>query len=317
MEMNKPRVSIGLPIYNGEKYLEETLESITSQTFTDFELIISDNGSSDRTAEICKKFVGRDRRIRYYRNEKNLGVAPNYNRVFELSSGEYFKWADYDDILEYDFLAKCVDGLDNNPRAVVSFPKVRQIDENGQFIRDYESPADTSSPRPEVRFRNLILYPEKAVQAMGLMRSDIVRKTVMHGSYPSSDEVFLAHLALFGDYHEISERLLNVRVHPGNSTAGVLISQRARVLFFDTSLEDKAVLLKWLYLKGCLTAIKDSPLNFNQRLYCYFQLLRWSLIKQNFRSLVKDMLLAINRVVPIFTRLEKGAKEAAKKIYSR
>ena len=315
MERRKPRVSIGLPVYNGEKYLEKTLESILSQTFSDFELIISDNGSSDRTADICKMYADRDSRVRYYRNEINLGVAPNYNRAFELSSSEYFKWADYDDILEPSFLAKCVDGLDKHPKAAVCFPKVRQIDENGDFIRDYESPADTSSPRPEIRFRNLVLYPEKAIQAMGLMRSDLVKKTVMHGSYPSSDEVFLAHLALWGEYCEIPERLLNVRVHPGNSTAGVMLSQRARVLFFDTSLEGKAVPLKWLYLKGCLTSIRNSPLNAYQRIYCYFQLLRWSLIRQNFRSLVKDMLLAINRVLPLFNGIERDVKNTARKTH--
>ena len=316
MNSNKPRVSIGLPVYNGEKYLEQTLDSIIAQTFTDFEIIISDNGSSDRTEEICKTYAAKDERIRYYRNNRNLGVAPNYNRVFELSSSEFFKWADYDDILAPDFLVKCIDGLDKNPGAAVCFPQVKLIDEKGKFITDYDSPADTSSLKPQVRFRNLILFPERAVQAMGLMRSDIVKKTVLHGSYPSSDEVFLAHLALLGHFYEIPERLLYVRVHPANSTAGVLGSQRARVLFFDTSLEGKAVLLKWLYFKGCLKAINDSPLNAYQRTYCYFQLLRWSLVMKNLRSLVKDMLLAINRLLPFFNSLEREVQSTAKKIHS-
>ena len=109
MTQNKPRVSIGLPIYNGENLVIETLDSFLSQTFSDFEVIISDNGSIDRTQQICEDYAAKDGRIKYYRNLKNLGVAPNLNRVFELSSGEYFKWADHDDLLAPDFLLRCVE----------------------------------------------------------------------------------------------------------------------------------------------------------------------------------------------------------------
>ena len=84
IKINKPRVSIGLPVCNGENYLKQALDSIMAQTYTDFELIISDNASTDRTAQICKEYANRDPRIRYYRNEKNLGAARNFNYVFEL-----------------------------------------------------------------------------------------------------------------------------------------------------------------------------------------------------------------------------------------
>jgi glycosyltransferase involved in cell wall biosynthesis len=87
-----PRVSIGLPVFNGEKYLAEALDSILSQTYRDFKLIISDNASTDRTEQICREYAAKDRRIRYYRNEKNIGAPKNFNRVFELSSGKYFRW---------------------------------------------------------------------------------------------------------------------------------------------------------------------------------------------------------------------------------
>lgn len=83
----EPRVSIGLPVYNGEVFLAETLNSILSQTFQDFELIICDNASTDQTQEICRKFARQDERIRYYRNEANLGAAKNFNRVFSLARG--------------------------------------------------------------------------------------------------------------------------------------------------------------------------------------------------------------------------------------
>jgi glycosyltransferase involved in cell wall biosynthesis len=268
---NKPRVSIGLPVFNGELYLEETLDSILNQTFSDFELIISDNASTDSTQQICERYAVKDGRIKYYRNIRNLGVAPNYNRVFELSSGEYFKWADHDDPLAPDFISKCVDVLDNRPEVVVCFPKAKLIDENGNLIHDYDPLPDTSSPQPHIRFGKLILaHDHRLAQASGLMRANLVKKTVMHASYPCSDEVFLAHLGLLGHYHEIPERLFYLRSHPNQSSKGVLASERARVLFFDTSLKGKLVLIKWLYFRGCLHAINSSPISIYQRICCYF-----------------------------------------------
>src|SRR5436190_12174806 len=96
--MRDPIVSIGLPVFNGERYLRQALDSLLGQDFQDFELIISDNASTDRTAEICRAYVAKDRRIRYYRNESNIGSAPNYRRVFELARGEFFKWCSHDDV---------------------------------------------------------------------------------------------------------------------------------------------------------------------------------------------------------------------------
>ena len=103
MNRRKSRVSIGMPVFNGEKYLRESIESILDQTYQNFELIISDNASTDRTQEICLEYARKDNRISYYRNDKNLGGPRNYNRVFELSSAEYFKWAAYDDVLAPEF----------------------------------------------------------------------------------------------------------------------------------------------------------------------------------------------------------------------
>lgn len=314
MPQNQPLVSIGIPVYNGERYLEQTIDSILAQTYSNFELIISDNGSIDRTQEICEKYVSKDKRIKYHRNEKNLGAAPNYNLVFELSSGKYFKWADYDDLLAPEFISKCVDVLNNYPDAAVCFPKAKLIDENGRIVDDYEPLPDTSSPQPHVRFRNLILAPDHhAIQASGLMRSDLVGRSVLHGSYSSSDEVFLASYALLGNFLEIPEQLIYVRIHPKQSTQGNLASERVRVSFYDTSVKEKVVLVKWLYFKSCLSAIHISNVSAYQRIMCYVHLLRWLMIPQNFRSIVKDMLLALHERVPLFPKLYQETLAFAKK----
>src|SRR6516165_10797605 len=103
-----PLVSVGLFVYNGERFIEEALQSILNQTFTDFELIISDNASTDRTGEIAEAYAKRDDRIRYYRTEKNMGAGWNARRVYELATAKYFKQVAVDDLIEPDFLRRCV-----------------------------------------------------------------------------------------------------------------------------------------------------------------------------------------------------------------
>ena len=105
MNSSKPRVSIGLPVRNGARYLGEAVDSLLRQTYTDFELIISDNASTDQTEAICRAYVARDPRVRYYRSSQDVGLANNYNYLFIRARGEYFKWAAADDVHEPDYLA--------------------------------------------------------------------------------------------------------------------------------------------------------------------------------------------------------------------
>src|SRR5438874_8869169 len=140
-----PLLSVGLFVYNGERFLEETLHSILNQTFTDFELIISDNASTDRTGEIAEAYAEHDDRIRYYRSEKNMGAGWNVRRVYELATGKYFKQAAADDLVEPDFLRRCVEILESDPDYVVAYPTTKEVDENGTFIRNYVAPIKAGS----------------------------------------------------------------------------------------------------------------------------------------------------------------------------
>ena len=110
---HSPRLSIGLPVYNGERYLAEAFDCFLAQTFQDFEIIVCDNASTDHTAEICRSYAERDPRIRYYRNGKNLGAIPNFNRVFELSRSPLFKWAAHDDLYHPRYMETCIRILDD------------------------------------------------------------------------------------------------------------------------------------------------------------------------------------------------------------
>ncbi len=123
-----PRVSVGLPVYNGENFIKDALDSILAQTFEDFELIISDNASTDGTQQICRQYTSKDQRIRYIRNDGNIGASKNFNQVFELSSGEYFKWIAHDDLCAPEFLERCVEVLDQDPSIVLCFARPKAID---------------------------------------------------------------------------------------------------------------------------------------------------------------------------------------------
>ena len=147
-----PTISIGLPVWNGARYLADAIESILSQTFTDFELIISDNASTDDTAQIAQNFAERDRRIRYHRNEENIGGARNENLTFELSRGRYFRLSAYDDLVEPTLLERCVETLEQDPDAVLCFPETLVIDERGEVTHAEANTRGTASS-PSQRFR--------------------------------------------------------------------------------------------------------------------------------------------------------------------
>lgn len=315
MSAHKPRVSIGMPVYNGEKYIEAAIDSILAQTFSDFEFIISDNASVDRTQEICLAYASQDGRIHYHRNAKNLGAAPNYNRTFALSTGEYFKWADHDDSIAPTFLEKCVEALDQNPEAILSYSQGRIIDDRGMFGEDYDPKPDLTSLGPHQRFRKVMFTPSLVIQLSGLIRANVLKKIPGYGTYPASDEVLLAELALYGQFYEIPERLFNVRLHSQQSTFGALVpgrnevtfSQRDRISFFDTSKEGTIVLPHWLFFFDSLRAVRWAPLSSYEQAYCYAQILRWALRPDHFRALGKDLLLAAQKYLAR-TQAKPGAK---------
>jgi len=290
-----PRVSIGLPVYNGENYLREAVDSILSQSFEDFELIISDNASTDATEQICRAYAAKDQRIRYYRNSTNVGAAKNFNRVFELSSGQYFKWAAHDDILTKDYLSKCVATLDQDFSIVLCYPMTKIIDEHGQFIRSYNTNIDTSSTKPQQRFRELVLTSigYYCFEIFGVMRSAILKKTPVIASYSASDKVLLAELSLYGRFHEIPEYLFFRRNHPQQSTKAYNL--RSRTVWFDPSKKGSLQFLMWrIFLEYCLS-IKRAPLSWGKRTHGYLTMETW--LRKNWKALAYDFIVAAEQLL--------------------
>ena len=303
-----PLVSVGVFVYNGEQFLEESLDSILNQTFTAFELIISDNASTDRTREIAEAYARRDARIRYYRSESNMGAGWNARRVYELATGEYFKWAAADDLLEPDLLRRCVEILESDPGCVVAYASTKEVDENGTFIKDYITPMKADSNDPVARLQAMLLPLHMCYQIYGVMRMSALRQIPPQGVYVNGDGVLLARMALLGRFYEVSEHLFISRRHIGQSSTILpvrLTQPRFRLTtrygdlpcpeWWDPSKTQTVTFPEFRLLREYFLSVHRAPLGPGQKLRCYFLLLPW--IKIHFRRMLKDLIIAADQTL--------------------
>jgi glycosyltransferase involved in cell wall biosynthesis len=306
--MVRPTVSIGLPVYNGENFLPQALNSIVSQTYTDFELIISDNGSTDRTREISEVCAAGDKRVRYFRSDANRGAAWNFNNVFELSVGKYFKWAAHDDVCAPEFVARCVEVLEADPGIVVCFSRTVQIDSDGRHERkrDHIDLPNLASPRAHERFHDIIANRHGCEAVFGVIRADVLRRTPLIGNYIASDKVLLALLSIYGRFHELPDYLFFQREHEGRSVKG---RDHEVTAWFDPSRGEEIVFpfwrISWEYLR---IAVKGTT-GLGERLRCLWEVARWG--RANWRGYKWDLSSGVNRVLllrgsrPIYRYLHK------------
>jgi glycosyltransferase involved in cell wall biosynthesis len=293
MKNGNPVLSIGLPVYNGERYIRCSLESLLSQSFRDFELTICDNASTDETSRICMDYVHRDSRIRYHRNEKNLGASANFNKTFELSRGRYFKWASYDDVCAPDFLLRCIEALDNDESAVLAYTGTTEIDENGNAIGDFGWKLNFGSEKPSERFRELLVGHSACYEVFGVIRSDVVRKTKLIGPYIGSDRKLLSELALRGRFVEIPQSLFMRRKHDRTSWDTMARNPTELAKWFDTSVNRRVVAAKCRLFVEYTRVITASPIDVLEKMRCLKILMRW--LKIN-RCHIQDELLRAAKV---------------------
>jgi len=290
MNEQTPKVSIGLAVYNGEKYLEQAIDSILSQTFTDLELVISDNASTDRTEEICRRFLAQDPRVRYHRNEKNIGGANNENMTFNLARGQYFRLAADDDYCGPELLAKSVEVLDRDSRLVLVYTRAVRVDGEGKEIGVLDRLLATAG-NPNERFRNLYTWNHNCEATYGLIRSDIMRKTDLQRNYTDSDRTFLCELSLHGKFHQIPELLFYKRYHAGMSTR-VFQDYRERMAWFDPDYKTKGkiALPHWLQFFHYVRVIRRAPISLREKLHCSLHMVRWLFLYRRWRMMGRDVL---------------------------
>jgi glycosyltransferase involved in cell wall biosynthesis len=290
-----PLVSIGLPVFNGEKYLDESIRSVLGQTFDDFELIISDNASTDATREICLTYAAEDSRISYSRNDRNTGGAPNFNRVFALSSGEYFKWHSHDDVIGDHYLERCLAGFGEDPGIVLCFPRIVYIDEDGaslggQTIDDLSLPSDNAAER----VGRLITLETSSKDifwagAFGLSRRAVLAKTQLLGSFNAADQVLIFQLALLGKWAQVDGQLYFRRDHPEASMAAN--KTPADVLrWFNPEVRKTIILPEWKVFYEHLASVRRAGLSQPNEVRSYYHVARRFLGKE-WRNLGGDLKL--------------------------
>ena len=228
MTDNKPLVSIGMPVYNAERYIRQALDSLLAQDYKNFELIISDNASTDHTPEICQGYVARDKRIRYYRNKMNLGSFRNFNRVAELSSGKYIMFAAYDDLWDSTFISRCVPILEENPEVVLVYSQAVLIGPDGSQIGLRNNPIDTRGMSAVHRYKHVLWNPW-CFMVYGVIRRETLSQTGILRNVWGSAFVTLVELALKGEFAQIGEPLFYYR--KSRPEKGFDESEKKRYLF--------------------------------------------------------------------------------------
>jgi glycosyltransferase involved in cell wall biosynthesis len=213
--MTDQLISIGMPVYNGEQYLERSIRANLAQTYTDFELIISDNASTDRTESICRAFASADSRIRYIRNQENIGAAENYNQLFRVAKGDFFRWTNADDLVHPELLEKTLAVLRSRPDVVIAYGKTEIIDGDGKSMGMYDDNLDIQFDSAAQRYRQFYKRVRLTNAIYGLMRSSAVAKTkkMGNGKLPAGDISFMAAMILLGKFVEIPQQLFQRRMH--------------------------------------------------------------------------------------------------------
>jgi glycosyltransferase involved in cell wall biosynthesis len=272
---NNHRLTIGLPVYNGEKFLAESLESLLGQTYEDLEIIISDNASTDGTAEICKAYAKQDSRIRYIHQPHNIGMAPNHRFVMEQAKGELFKLAAHDDLYARDLLKKCIEALDSHPEVVVAHCWEARIDVQGSVVEAMTYPVAADSPQVSERFRSMLLDGWDDY-TYGVMRTDVLLRTHLIGSYHMADRTMNVELSLQGPFYLVPEWLYFRREHADLQTP---MSVRERCVRLDHHRANRilhpTVRLYAEYFWSYIAAIHRAPLSPSERRECYRVFASW------------------------------------------
>ena len=301
---NAPLVGIGIPVRNGQKYIREALDSLLAQTLTDLEIVICDNNSSDNTESICREYAARDPRVRYFRNERDLGPAGNHNRCFAHSSGKYFKWHAHDDLCAPTFLEKCVAVLERQPSVINCHSHTRIVDENGKYLRDYTFRAPTDSPVASHRFGKLINVKHRVhvgYEIFGVWRRAELAQTPLEKADAHGDRILLVRMSLRGRYYEVPEPLFLSRAHSNQSMQAQ--TQRGRLArwigagplppaeWWDASKKGKIVFPEWNLLAEYWASIGEVPtLSLADRLRSRLWLGGW--VVRNWYKLARDLALA-------------------------
>ena len=260
------RVGIGLPVYNGERYVEAAIRSIVEQSFEDFQLIIGDNASTDGTEEICRSFAS-DPRVHYVRRERNVGATPNYNDLMDRLDSPLVRWQACDDVLAETYLERCVELLDEHPDAPMAHTEATIIDEHGDVQRDWDLEHPLASEDPTERWTAMAKAWDWH-SIFGLVRREVVDRVGVFPIYPGSDRWVLAGWLLQGRPRYCSEHLFLWRDHPETFRRSANSNQKSAEEWWSSDLRSWPMRTTVLGYRHGLGVIKASGLDAGTRQAC-------------------------------------------------
>jgi len=308
--LDRPLLTIGLPVYNGANYLRAALDSLLAQTFREFVLILSDNCSTDSTPDICCEYAGRDPRVIYHRNTKNIGAAANFNQVVAMANSPYFAWANHDDVYAARYFETCISELESRPQAVLAYTGSLLIDSEGKEIESLldDLGLDSESPRRRLqRFHRLLglYWTIKTringvwIPVYGVIRTNALRRTGLIGAYISSDTILLEELLMYGEFHEVKEPLFFKRDHSDRSMRASR-SYDQRIVWFTGKSTPRFLFPHWRLFWERLRATGRSPLGWRDKLGCYTEMLAFNLGKRiEAKGLIKESWVNARRLFGI------------------
>lgn len=258
-----PRVSIGMPVFNGAATIEESVAALLAQTFGDFELIVSDNASTDDTRDVVEALAARDGRVRYVRQPTNLGANGNYSYVAMVARGEYLKWASASDWCAPTFLERCLAALDQHPDAVLAAPRTRLYEGDRSTARDYADDVEIPGATPSLRLHQLDERLRLNNALNGVIRLSALRQTHLIEPYQQADMVLMGHLALLGKFLLVDDRLFYRRMEPATATA-LQDADAVRRHHYPTPTA-RALFQTWRRHAGWLQAAFSVPMPFSER----------------------------------------------------
>ncbi len=291
MKTSQIPVCVGIPVYNGERYLAAALESLLMQTYENIKIFICDNCSTDATNSICSAFMRSDRRISYIRNSHNIGGTPNYNKCFSFCDTKYFFWLAHDDVLDPYLLEKSVDLLERSPRLGLCHSAVRMIDGSGVpiGINDNELKG-AAAEEPWRRLRAVLREDPYCQSVFSLYRSDLLRKTTLLGSHHHADRVLLAEMALLAPFGYIAEPLFMNRLHDERYTKRVKAASWST--WHDPRAAGKRQFPMWRAYGRYIDAIRTLVPDRRQRMLCRRELVLWWFVGFNAGHMLIDALSA-------------------------
>lgn len=289
----QPFVFIGLPVYNAERYLSGVIESHLAQSHSNFELVISDNASTDGTPEISARYARMDRRIQVVRSPVNRGLSWNHAHLVDLARGEYFRWGAGDDIPTPGLIEEAVRLLEDDPGTVLCVPHTKNIDSDGRIIAVLPRTLDLPIDDTVERVREVLTRGYQMVYPQGLMRLGVLKETRLRWDYFGWDYVLLLELALRGRLRQTQDEFLLRRLH-ANQASRVQRDANAGVARIEPTFRARWVFPHWRWQRERYRAVGEGPLTTAQkvRLYAFLAKQSWWARASFMRDVVMNVRLA-------------------------